>query len=63
MSKEDRKDYFNYTEPGEFIILETQCEKCAHKLKNPVVCEEYTERKPAFVLRCEGECPKFKAEE
>lgn len=59
MSKEDRKDYFNYTKPGELIISEIQCERCAHKLKNPLVCEEYPDRKPSFVMRDEGECPKF----
>lgn len=61
MDRPNREDRFNYTKPGEFQILEMQCERCINKLPNPMVCSEYTERKPNYVLRVECGCPKFES--
>ena len=44
---------------GEFTVKTLQCDECIHKQSNPMICEEYPERKPNCVLRVECDCPKF----
>lgn len=48
---------------GQFEIKEMQCVKCINRILNPLVCNKYPERKPLEVLKCKGECLKFKVEE
>lgn len=56
-------DYFEYKEEGEIKILKLQCDNCRYQLKELYLCDEFSDRKPLGVLRCEEECPKFEAKQ
>ena len=55
------QDRWTKLDKGEFEIKEMQCENCINKLQNPMICKQFPDRKPNFVLKVEANCPKFKS--
>ena len=53
------QDRWAKLDKGQFEIKEMQCERCINKLQNPMVCTEFPDRKPSYVLKVEADCPKF----
>lgn len=48
---------------GQFEIKEMQCETCMNKLRSPMKCKKFSDRKPSFVLKAEANCPEFEPKE
>ena len=47
---------------GQFEIKEMQCENCLYKMKNPMICKKFPDRKPSFVLKVEADCIEYQKE-
>lgn len=57
-----REDRFNWTNPGEVILMSTQCEQCAHRIESEFqVCKAYAEGIPNYVQRIEENCSRYHA--
>lgn len=64
MEKNDRADYFSWTDKDQVTIKTIQCKECRYfQIKDVLTCSQYKERKPHGVLRCEQKCPKFERSE